>query len=113
MAVDALLLPRAVGRRDVCSSGRTVPVLSKLSSCFSAAANPSGSHATTCSRTCAHDAPSAAPSHARRSTLSAPGQDQLLGSGGVSDFVVNLSSRPKVLVVCDRWLEDSCTGSSP
>jgi len=28
-------------------------------------------------------------------------------------WVVNLSGRPNVLVVCDRWLEDSCTGSSP
>ena len=28
-------------------------------------------------------------------------------------FGCELISRPNVLVVCDRWLEDSCTGSSP
>jgi hypothetical protein len=28
-------------------------------------------------------------------------------------FGCELICRPKVLVVCDRWLEDSCTGSSP
>jgi hypothetical protein len=49
------------------------------------------------------------PSHARRSTLAAPGQDQLLRSGVGSELIC----RPNVLVVCDRWLEDSCTGSSP
>jgi len=62
----------------------------------------------------ARPAPSAAPSHARRSTLSAPGQDQLLRSGvwGLC-FGCELICQPKVLVVCDRWLEDYCTGSSP
>jgi len=28
-------------------------------------------------------------------------------------FGCELICRPKVLVVCDRWLEDSCTGLSP
>jgi hypothetical protein len=60
----------------------------------------------------ARPAPSAAPSHARRSTLAAPGQDQLLRSGVGLCFGCELICRPNVLVICDRWLEDSCTGSS-
>jgi hypothetical protein len=28
-------------------------------------------------------------------------------------FGCELVSRPNVLVVCDQWLEDSCTGSLP